>query len=108
MAVDEQYFAYIEDQLSTFGDFTSRKMFGGVGFFRNKVMFAGIMDNVFRLKGDATTAPDYAAYGKGPWSIPGKKGQMPYYEVPEEILSDRLKLAEWAEKAYLIALKGKQ
>lgn len=108
MAVDQAYYDYIVQQLSAMPDVTHKKMFGGVGFFRNNVMFAGIMNNVFRLKADDTTIPDFERYGMGPFTMPGRKGSMPYYEVPEEILSDEMKVAEWGERAYAVALSRKK
>ena len=105
MAVDQNYLDYVVEQLSAFGEFEHKKMFGGVGFFRGKVFFAGIMDGVFRLKADAQTIPDFEAYGMTPWSAKGRKMTMPYWEVPEEIMADPAKLAEWADRAFEVALR---
>ncbi|MBD79853.1 MAG: hypothetical protein CL840_13140 [Crocinitomicaceae bacterium] len=108
MAVDAEYQAYIEQQLEPFGEYQAKSMFGGLGFFRDGVMFGAIMHGAFRLKGDETTAPDYAKYGKKEHEIPGKKMKMPYYEVPQEIMDDPATLKEWAIKAWEIALKTKK
>ncbi|MGB0390001.1 MAG: TfoX/Sxy family protein [Salibacteraceae bacterium] len=108
MAVDKEYQSYIDSQLESFGEFESKGMFGGVGYFRDKVMFGAIMHGAFRLKGDETNAPDFAKYGKGPHQVPGKKMKMPYYEVPQEVLSDKAVLKEWALKSWEIALNSKK
>ena len=108
MAYDPEYLQYCVEQLSEFGDFEHKKMFGGVGFFRDKVFFAGIMDGVFRLKVDDSNRADFEAFGMEGWKAKDRNMTMPYYEVPDEILTDRLKLAEWAAKAYAVALKGKK
>ncbi|MCB0482509.1 MAG: TfoX/Sxy family protein [Flavobacteriales bacterium] len=108
MAVDKDYQAYIETQLESFGDFEVKRMFGGIGYFRDKAMFGAIMHGAFRLKGDETSAPDFAKFGKGPHQVPGKNMTMPYYEVPEEILKDKAVLREWAFKAWEIALASKK
>ena len=105
MPIDQQYLDYIIDQLSDFGEFSHKKMFGGVGFFREKIFFAGIMDGVFRLRVDDENRVDFEAYGMEPWGREGTKMKMPYYEVPEEIMADKQKLAEWTEKAYSVALR---
>ncbi len=34
MAVNDNYLAYVSDQLSEFGEVEIKKMFGGVGFFK--------------------------------------------------------------------------
>ena len=49
MPIDQEYLDYINDQLSEFGDFDYKKMFGGIGFFRGKIFFAGIMNGVLLL-----------------------------------------------------------
>ena len=108
MAVNQEYKEYVEEQLTDFGEYDVRKMFGGIGYFRDKVMFGAIMHGAFRLKGDETTAPDFAKYGKGPHQVPGKKMKMPYYEVPDEILNDKAQLREWAFKAWEVALASKK
>lgn len=108
MAVDEAYLRYIVDQLSKFGNFEYRKMFGGVGFFRNRIMFAGIMEGVFRLRADKSSAKDFEQYGMGPWVGKGGKSAQPYFEVPEEVLADRTRLTEWAARAYQAALDAKK
>lgn len=107
MAFDESYRIYLEEQLSEFGNFTSKKMFGGVGFFRDKIMFGGIMDNIFRLKADESTIGDFEKYGMGPWSH-GDGKSMPYYQVPVEVIEDKLELKNWANKAFVVALSAKK
>lgn len=108
MAFDEKLAEHVSEQLSTFGEFETKKMFGGLGYFKEGRMFGVIMHGAFRLKGDDETAQDYAKYGFGKHKIPGKKMEMPYYEVPEEILANKKKLKAWADKAYTVALASKK
>ena len=108
MAVSEDYKAYVEDQLSEFPEYSSKKMFGGVGFFRDGAMFGAIMDNVFRLKADESTIEKYTSQGMGPHEIPSRKMTMPYYEVPQDVLENRSELKKWAEEALEVALKSKK
>ena len=108
MAVDTEYKDYIARQLEEFGAYETKKMFGGLGYFKDGVMFGAIMHGAFRLKGDETNAPDYAAYGMKRHEIPGKKMSMPYYEVPQEILNDKAVLKEWVYKSWEVALKSKK
>ena len=108
MAVSESYLAYITDQLSEFGDFQSKKMFGGIGFFREGKMFAMIGGDTFRLKVDESNQADFEAKGMKPYESKTKKKGMPYWEVPADVIEDRTALKKWASKAYEIALKGKK
>lgn len=53
MAVNQEFVNYITDQLSDFTPFESKKMFGGIGFFKDGLMFALIWGRpIFRLKVD--------------------------------------------------------
>lgn len=108
MAYDEKLAEYVTEQLEPFGEFETKKMFGGLGYFRDGKMFGAIMHGAFRLKGDDDTAKEYLAFGFGKHKIPGKKMEMPYYQVPEEILKSKKKLKAWADKAYVVALKTKK
>ena len=105
MAVNENYLNFILDQLSELEDFTFKKMFGGVGFFKDGKMFAGIMGGKFCLKADETTQADFEAYGMEPYGNKSKGKGMPYWEVPAEILEDKSKLKTWAERAHAVAMK---
>ena len=110
MAVDEGYKEYILDQLSEFGGVQSRKMFGGIGFFKEGTMFAMIGGGVFRLRADDQTVPDFEAHGMepfNPYPDKGRKG-MPYWEVPLSVFEDKHELKIWATKAYEAALRGKK
>lgn len=108
MAYTEDYKTYVDDQLSELNDYTSKKMFGGVGYFKDGAMFGAIMDNVFRLKADDSTVERYTERGMGPHKVPSKNMTMPYYEVPVEVLEDRTELKKWAEEAFEVAFRTKK
>lgn len=110
MAVDESQKAYILDQLSEFGEVKAKNMFGGVGYFKDGVMFAMIGGGVFRLRADEQTEADFKAHGMehfNPYPNKSRKG-MPYWEVPLSVFEDKHELKEWARKAYEAALRGKK
>lgn len=110
MAVNEKDKAFVEEQLSAFGDVQSKNMFGGVGFFKEGIMFAMIGGGKFRLRADETTQGDFEAAGMEPLhhkKATGKK-PMPYWEVPVSVLEDRDVLAQWAAKSFAVALKHKK
>ncbi|MFK7922511.1 MAG: TfoX/Sxy family protein [Bacteroidia bacterium] len=109
MAVNQEYLLFIQDQLSMIEDVETKKMFGGIGFFKEGLMFAMIGKDTFRLKIDQTNQADFEAYGMAPLvSNTTKKRSMPYWEVPEEIINDRIELAQWATKSFQIALQNKK
>ena len=108
MAVSEDYLNFILDQLSEFEPITSKKMFGGVGFFREGLMFGMIGGGAFRLKVDENNQADYEAKGMQPLFMKNKKKGMPYWEVPLEVIEDKKELAKWAEKAYDASVRAKK
>ena len=108
MAVQESYLNYIVDQLEAFGNYESKKMFGGVGFFRDGIMFGMIGPDVFRLRVDDKTRARYEAHGMEPYYSGAKKKGMPYWQVPEGVLADKNELKEWAEEAFQVALRAKK
>lgn len=108
MAYSQDYLDFILDQLSGFGDVVAKKMFGGIGFFKDGTMFAMIGGDVFRMRVDDENQADYESQGMNPYQPNPKRKGMPYWEVPVTVLEDRESLLHWAEKAYAAALRGKK
>lgn len=103
MAINNDYLDYVTGQLSEVGEFEIKKMFGGIGFFKEGKMFAMIGNNVFRLKVNGSNQKDFEKHGMKPYHSNSKKKGMPYWEVPEEILNDKNKLAKWVVKSISIS-----
>ena len=109
MPVSQDFINYVSDQLSEFGDFEAKKMFGGVGFFRDKKMFAMISSKErFYLKADEHNQADFEARGCESFSMESKRKGMPYWEAPADIVEDKSALAIWAAKSYEAALRKKK
>jgi len=107
MSVDESYLVYVQDQLSSLGPTTVRKMFGGAGLYLKGTIFAIIADDALYFKVDDANRPDYEAAGQGPFNPYGGKSTMSsYYEVPIEVLEDDEKIREWADKAVEAAIRA--
>ena len=95
------YIDCILDQLSQVEDVMLRRMFGGLGLFKDSVMF-GILSRVdgFYLKVDDINQPDFDAPGAEPFRPnQGSEMTMAYFQVPVEIPDDPERLAIWADKA---------
>ena len=108
MAVNPSFHAFIEDQLADFGETTSKKMFGGVGFFRDGKMFGMISGDTFWLKADAHNKAEFEARGMRPFEMKSGKKGMPYWELPADIVEDRDQLIAWATKSYEAAMRAKK
>jgi TfoX/Sxy family transcriptional regulator of competence genes len=52
MPVNQEYLDFIIDQIELIQPFETKKMFGGIGFFKEGRMFAMIGGDKFRLKVD--------------------------------------------------------
>lgn len=108
MAVNEEFLKYVQDQLSEFGAFEIKRMFGGVGIFREGKMFAKIGGDTLRLKVDESNKKQFEERGMKPFFSEKKKKGMPYWEVPPDVLEDRSTLAQWARQSFEIAMKTKK
>ena len=108
MAVNSEFVTYIEDQLSEFAPFETKRMFGGIGFFKDGLMFGMIGGDTFRLKVDENNQKDYEDRGMKPYQNNKKKKGMPYWEVPIEVIEDKKLLKVWANKAFSAAIKAKK
>ena len=104
MGVSEEYLSYVLDQLAELGALESRRMFGGVGLYRDRIMFALIADDVLYLKVDDSNRADFERAEMGPFRpFPDKSTVMSYYEVPVDVLESRDRLARWSRKALAAA-----
>ena len=95
------YRDFILDQLSQVEDIMPCRMFGGLGLFKDGVIF-GMLSSMdgFYLRVDNINQPDYEALSAEPFR-PNQGGEMTmaYFQVPVEILDDPERLAIWADKA---------
>ncbi len=108
MAVSDEYLTYVLDQLGCIGCVESRRMFGGVGIYANGLFFALIADDVLYFKVGDSNRSDYEAAGMEPFRpFADKPNVMSYYEVPIEVLENKDRLHEWAQKALKVATAGK-
>ncbi len=92
----------LAEELAPVGAVTTKKMFGGVGVFTDGTMFA-IVDSTGRVfyRADDTTAGRFEEAGSD------KHGRMPYWTVPDDVLSDTDATLAWAEEAAAVARAAK-
>jgi len=91
----------IQNRLATLGDIRVKKMFGGYGVFEEDKMFA-LIDSSGRVffKVDDTNMARFEQAGSE------KHARMPYFSVPEGVLSDDDLLEEWARLSIRISKGG--
>jgi DNA transformation protein len=107
MAIDEKFLAFIQGQLVQFPDFKAKKMFGGVGFFRDEAMFGLLKDDAFMLRTHENDLGPYAGQAQFTVDMKGKAMTMPYHVVPEHVIAQPATLAQWAHVAWELTLAAK-
>jgi len=102
--------AHVRDLLAPLPGIAARRMFGGVGLFRDGAMFAIVVDDTLYLKADAESAPLFDAVGARPFTYRrrGRTVALSYREAPAEAIEDREALAPWAEAAFAAALRARR
>ncbi len=108
MPVSEEFMEYLKDQLSSLGDVTLRKMFGGAGVFLNGKVFGLVADDTLYLKVDDSNRKMYLEAGAEQFRpFSDKELLMPYYRVHGTVLEDAEELCRWADESIKI-LAGKR
>lgn len=117
-AVQDYHEYVVHDVLGHVKGVTSKKMFGGYGLYLDGVIFAiitggNIMGGEHLLfKANDETKGKYEELGSQQFVYDGHKTKapttMPYWIVPEEIMEDRDRVAEWAHEAAEVSKKGKK
>lgn len=103
-----------EDQLTELfeplGGVSLRRMFGGLGIFKDGLMFAVVVDGTLCLKADETTVPDFEREGASQWRYQSgdRVVAMPYWQAPERLFDEPDEFAEWAGAAYAVAVRTKK
>ncbi len=107
MPVSEEYLEYLRDLLAGFGPVEPRRMFGGVGLFREGLMFGLVVDDMLYFKtGDGNRA-DFEAAGMEPFAYDTKTGRRTltsYRQAPADLFDDAEAFAVWARQAFEAAL----
>ncbi len=98
---------YVLDQLSTLPEVRARSMFGGYGLYQSTHFFGIIAEGRLYFKTDDQTSVAYMERGMGPFIYEKSKKtiSMRYYEVPPEVLEDRVELTAWANRAVEVAAR---
>jgi DNA transformation protein len=105
----EGFRAFVEELFEPVEGAMVRPMFGGLGIFREGIMFALGADEVLYFRADGETEPAFAAEGSQPWVYEGRDRAvtMPYWRVPERLLDDRDEFRTWALTAFAAAERAK-
>ena len=98
---DEELLSKLESNLDAI-EFTSRKMFGGVGIFSEKIMFSLIYGGVLYFRSTEDIASKYSSESVQ-FQHPSRPSKMPYWSVPQPIINNKAKVSDWAKNAFYLA-----
>jgi DNA transformation protein len=97
---------FLEDQFAPIGGVSLRAMFGGLGIFRDGLMFALVADDTLYFRVDDLTKPDFEAENSAPFTYGGRGVTMSYWRAPEHLLENPDAFRSWAEKAIAAASRA--
>jgi DNA transformation protein len=100
---------FFEELFEPLGGVSLRRMFGGIGVFKDGLMFGLVDDDVLYLKADAVTGARYEAEGQERWSYDGRGKQvpLPYWRLPERLLDEPDEFRAWALEAFAVAVRNR-
>lgn len=107
MPVQDQYLAYILEQLAALGSLRSNRMFGGIGLYCREIFFGLIDDDTLYFKTDESNIAPYAER-RMPRFMPfpdRAEAVLGYHQVPADVIEDAEQLVEWARRSVDVALR---
>ncbi len=107
----EYLYYFLEDCLGWDPRYTYKNMFWWYAIYKDKKVFSLFIDDVIYFKVGDNNKSDFEKYKSKPFTYYKKTGVvwvMSYYELPEEILEDRIELEKWIQKSLEVISKIKQ
>ena len=100
---------FLEELFSGVGGVVLKRMFGGLGAFRDGLMFAIILEDVIYLKTDDETRPRFEAEGCTAFTYgrsDGRAVSLSYWRIPEWLIDDGEAFTDWAREALGVAVRA--
>lgn len=106
---DRSFVDYVtKDLLRDIPGITARAMFGGFGVYKDRKIFAIIVDDELYFKVGDSNRHEYESRGSKPFTYHGKSGkpvQMSYWKLPVEVMDDPEMLKKWMNASLHIEKK---
>ncbi|PPE80016.1 hypothetical protein C3941_12690 [Kaistia algarum] len=106
MSMDREF---LEELFEPVGRVAFRRMFGGLGIFRDGLMFGLVAGDTLHLKADERTHPDFETEGCEPFSYATKTGKRTltsYWRMPERLFDEPDEFRDWAMRAVETAIRA--
>jgi DNA transformation protein len=109
MPISPEFVDHLTDLFEADAPVTVRRMFGGVGVFREGLMFALVVDDTLYLKVDDRNRPDFETSAMTPFTYTRGEARtsMSYWSCPPHLLEDGEAFAGWSRKAFEAALAAR-
>ncbi|HET8932337.1 MAG TPA: TfoX/Sxy family protein [Polyangiales bacterium] len=102
MPVTDSFREFLVDQLAGLGEVTIKRMFGGLGLYRQGLFFGIVDDDTLFFRVDDQTRGDFTSREMPPFQPvrrePNKRS-LNYYQCPADVLDDADELVAWAQRA---------
>lgn len=110
MKANDSYFLFIQERFSKISGISYKKMFSGMGVYKNGVIFGMVIDGELYFKVDDSNREEFESSGASPFSYQsrGKEVTTSYWRLPEEILENKEELNDWINVSYSISLKNRK
>ena len=106
MSSSNNFFEYVQDQLSPWSHIDKKRMFGVIGLYKDGLMFGVISKDIVYLKVDDSNIDKYIDAGSTTLKVFKNNSEVPsYYELPAEVLEHAESFIEWANESYAIQVK---
>ena len=91
----------VREVFREFGEIAIRRMFGGMGLYRDGRIFAIVIDGEIFLKADATTEAAFREVGSSPFTYDrqGRAVALRYWRMPADALDEPDEAKRWGELA---------
>jgi len=90
---------FVADQLSEISELRIRSMFGGYGIYHCSYFFGIIYKGRLYFKTSEKTKEKYIEAKMEVFQPNSKMALRNYFEVPSEVLEDKLELQKWTEES---------
>ncbi len=106
MAVSKDFLNYVLDLLSPWGEVYTKRMFGGIGLYRDDFAFAMVWRDTVYLKVDDTNVDKYIQEGSVQLKPFKSEVTVPtFYNIPPDVFEDTEQFIEWAKESLAIQKK---
>lgn len=103
MPVGHAFREYVMSQLRHVEGLGCQQMFGGVAIYQHGVPFAILNEGRLYFKTDKHTAAEFQSRKMATYRSDDDTELASFYRVPNDVLREPERLAEWAEAALLVA-----